>query len=227
MDIVGLGPAVLKQLLATKLVLDPADLYSLNREELLGLERMGERSATKLLEAIEKSKEATPARLMIALGIPHVGASIAKTLASRYGGLARLMQAEEEDLIEIPEIGPKIAASLTEFFTNPQNRQVIEKLAQAGLNADQAPGQAPDQSAEPQAQPLAGKSFVISGTLANYSRTQAQELLESLGGKVSGSVSRKTDYLVVGEKPGSKHDKALALGVAILDENAFKEIVGR
>ena len=220
MDIAGLGPAVLRQLLSAHLIEDPADLYKLNQESLESLERMGEKSAGNLLNAIENSKKASQARLIFALGIRHVGSQIAKTLASRYGSLANLMRAEQEELLEIPEIGPSIAASLAEFFTNPHNRQVINKLAEAGIDINPAGTQAKENT-------LAGKTFVLTGTLAGYSRQEAQELLESLGGKVTGSISRKTNYLIAGENPGSKQDKAVALGVTVLDENAFADMIDK
>ena len=221
MDITGLGPAVLKQLLAAGLVGDVADLYRLTKEDLLSLDRMGDKSADNLLQALENSKNAAQARLIFALGVRHVGSQIAKTLAARYGGLAGLLEATREELVEIPEIGPAIADSLAEFFANPHNRQVVAKLAAAGVAIN--PAATSEQGSAAAA--LNGKTFVLTGTLTGYSRQEAQELLENLGGKVTGSVSRKTDYLVAGANPGSKHDKAQSLGVTILDEKAFETLI--
>ena len=220
MDIAGLGPAVNGQLLAAGLVKDPADLYALRYEDLAPLERLGPKSAQNLLAALAASKSNTLARLIFALGIRHVGERAAKILAEHYGSLEALMDAREEELVAIPEIGPKIASSVTTFFAGPQNRAVIDKLVQAGVNT-RAGKEGPEGE-----KPLAGKVFVITGALEGFSRQEAQDLVESLGGKVSTSVSRKTDYVVVGEKPGSKYEKAVALGVTILQEKEFKEIAG-
>jgi len=220
MDIAGLGPAVLSQLLSNGLIGDPADLYTLHYDELASLERLGTKSARNLLGAIEKSKGASLSRLIFALGIRHVGERAAKILAGRYGSLDRLMSATLEELVNIPEIGPKIAGSIVDFFANGQNKMVIEKLVEAGVNT----------RAERESQGgglLDGKIFVITGTLEEFSRQQAQDLVESLGGKVTSSVSRNTSYVVVGENPGSKYDKALALGITILNENEFEKIVNR
>ncbi|WP_376741795.1 NAD-dependent DNA ligase LigA [Pelotomaculum terephthalicicum] len=218
MDITGLGPAVIAQLLSAGLIGDPADLYALRYEDLAPLERLGPKSARNLLEAIEKSKSASLARLIFALGIRHVGERAAKILAGKYGSLDRLMSADPEELVDVPEVGPKIAGSIVDFFANSQNRMVIDKLVEAGVNT----------RAKRESQGgglLDGKIFVITGTLEEFSRQQAQELVESLGGKVTSSVSRNTSYVVVGENPGSKYDKALALGITILNENDFKKIV--
>jgi len=221
MDIAGLGPAVIAQLLSAGLIGDPADLYTLRYEDLAPLERLGPKSISNLLGAIEKSKSASLARLIFALGIRHVGERAAKILAGQYGSLDGLMSATMEELVNIPEIGPKIAASIVDFFSNEQNRMVIDKLVKAGVNTrtekeDQESGKR-----------LKGKVFVITGVLEDFSRQQAQELIESLGGKVTSSVSRNTSYVIVGENPGSKYDKALALGVTVLNENEFKKLTGR
>lgn len=220
MDIAGLGPAVLAQLLAAGLIADPADLYTLRASALAPLERLGPKSIHNLLEAIEKSKRAPLARLIFALGIRHVGERVAKILAAHYGSLDRLMRATREELVQIPEIGAKIAASITDFFANEQNRMVLDKLVQAGVNtrSETAGGDS--------GRPLQGKVFVLTGTLRDFSRQQAQALVESLGGKVTASVSRKTSYVVVGENPGAKYEQALALGITILNEHEFKKIAG-
>lgn len=220
MDIAGLGPAVIAQLLTAGLLRDPADLYTLRYEDLVPLERLGPKSVRNLLEAIEASKKNSLARLIFALGIRHVGERAAKILAERYGSLQALMDATEEELVSTPEIGPKIASGIVAFFASQQNREVINRLIRAGVNTRE------EKDTDEGDRPLAGKVFVITGTLEGLSRQEAEELVESLGGKVSSSVSRNTDYVVVGEKPGSKYDKALALGVPILDEQKFKEMTG-
>jgi DNA ligase (NAD+) len=219
MDIAGLGPAVLAQILAARLIRDPADLYNLRYEDPVIIERMGPKSAQNLLRAIESSKKNSLSKLIFALGIRHVGERAAKILAAHYGSLDNLMSVREEDLEAIPEIGPKIASSIVAFFEVPQNMRVIDKLVRAGVNT----------RAEKSSRgtgPLAGKVFVLTGALEGFSRQEAQELVESLGGKVSSSVSRSTDYVVAGEDPGSKYDKAISLGIPILDEGEFKALTG-
>lgn len=219
MDIAGLGPAVLAQILTGGLIRDPADLYSLRYEDLVGLERLGPKSAQNLLGAVEASKKNSLSRLIFALGIRHVGERAAKILAQHYHSLEVLMGAREEELTAIPEIGPKIASSIVSFFAESQNRQVIDKLVKAGVNtrADKDRGAGG---------PLAGKVFVLTGALESFSRQEAQEIVEKLGGRVSSSVSRGTDYVVAGEKPGSKYDKAISLAIPILDEKEFKSLTG-
>lgn len=221
MDIAGLGPAVIGQLMAANLVRDPADLYTLKFDDLTSLERMGTKSAQNLLEAVEASKGNSLARLIFALGIRHVGERAARLLAERYGSMESLASAGEEELVSIPEIGPKIASSTTSFFAAPENRRVIDKLARAGVDPRE------DRSAPQGDKPLLGKVFVITGTLEGFNRQEAQELVESLGGKVTSSVSRKTDYVVVGDKPGSKYDKAVSLGIPVLGEKEFIELTGK
>ncbi|BAF60708.1 NAD-dependent DNA ligase [Pelotomaculum thermopropionicum SI] len=221
MDIAGLGPAVIAQLVSAGLVGDPADLYALRYEDLVPLERLGPKSARNLLEAIEASKGRSLARLIFALGIRHVGERAAKILANHYQSLSGLMSATQEELVNIPEIGPKIAASIVEFFSNEQNRKVIDKLVKAGVNT------LTEKVIREGGGPLNGKVFVLTGVLKDFSRQQAQELIESLGGRISSSVSRNTDFVVAGENPGSKYEKALTLGVKILDENEFRELTGR
>ncbi len=221
MDIAGLGPATVAQLLANNLVGDPADLYSLRVQDLERLERMGPKSAANLLRAIEESKSRPLSRLIFALGIRHVGERAAHILAERFGSLDALMAAGEEELMQIPEIGPKIAASVVNFFASEKNRAVVDKLARAGVNT--SGGEA---AAARGARPLSGKVLVLTGTLSGFTRQEAKEIIERLGGRVAGSVSRATDYVVAGEKPGSKLDKARTLGVAVLDEEAFKKMVG-
>ena len=221
MDIAGLGPAVIGQLLAAGLVSDPADLYALRPGDLIKLERLGAKSAQNLLEAIGASKNNSLARLIFALGIRHVGERAARVLANRCKSLEALMAAPEEDLMAIPEIGPKIASSIAGFFAGEENRRVLEKLVQAGVNTGDADAETGEEG------PLSGKIFVITGALADFSRQEAREQVEKRGGKVASSVSRNTDYVVTGEKPGSKYEKAVALGLKILKEGEFKEILAR
>lgn len=218
MDIMGLGPAILGQLLDRGLVRDPADLYQLRYEDLVNLERMGPKSSQNLLDAIAASKTNPLHRLLFALGIRHVGERAAKILAERFGSMERLSRASFEELVAIPEIGPKIAESVADFFATEKNRDLIQKLAAAGVNMQ-------EEKAPAQAKPLAGKLFVLTGTLSRYTRQQAQELIEGLGGRVTSSVSKKTDYVVVGEDPGSKYEKAVALGVPVLREKDFIELI--
>ncbi|NQS75104.1 MAG: NAD-dependent DNA ligase LigA [Peptococcaceae bacterium] len=218
MNIAGLGPAVLAQILTRGLIHDPADLYQLRYEDLVGLERLGPKSAQNLLKALEESKKNPLSRLIFALGIRHVGERAAKILASHYDSLAALVDATEEELMVIPEIGPKIASSIVAFFAAGQNRQVIDKLVQAGVNVLAEKNNGTD------VRPLDGKVFVLTGTLKDFTRRQAQEVVERLGGKVSASVSSNTDYVVAGEKPGSKYDRATTLHIPIMDENEFKKL---
>ncbi|MBE3587662.1 MAG: NAD-dependent DNA ligase LigA [Thermoanaerobacteraceae bacterium] len=220
MDITGLGPAVIGQLLRAGLVSDPADLYTLRHDDLARLERLGDKSARNLLEALEKSKANPLHRLIFALGIRHVGERAARLLAEHFGTMDGLSRATYDELVTIPEIGPRIAESVVTFFAQDENRRVLEKLAAAGVNMGR------EETAPEGEKPLAGKVFVLTGTLEHYTRQQAQEIIQRLGGRVSSSVSKKTDYVVVGEDPGSKYDKALALGVPILREEDFRRLVG-
>jgi len=218
MDIEGLGPALVRQLLEKKLIRDEADLYYLNYEDIVNLERMGPKSAQNLLNAIEASKDRGLARLLYALGIPLVGSRAASILAEHFGNIDGIMEATEEELTEIPEIGPKIAESIVTFFKQDQTKDLIKRLKDAGVRTT-ADIKHKDNL------PLSGMTFVLTGTLSKYTREQATELIESLGGKVVNSVSKKTDYLVVGENPGSKLDKARELGVKIIGEKEFEDLI--
>lgn len=214
MDIAGLGEKLVQQLVDTGLVKTVADLYALTREQLVELERMGEKSADNLLGAIDKSKNTTLPRFLYALGIPQVGEATAKQLARHFNDLAPLLEANEDALQKIQDVGPVVAQAIAHFFQQTHNREVIEALLEAGV-------QWPNASPSGAAQPLAGKTFVLTGTLAGMTREEASERIEALGGRVSGSVSRKTSYLVAGEDAGSKLTKAQTLGIPILDEPAF------
>ncbi len=216
MDIEGLGEKLIDQLLEKGLIKDVADLYELRQEQLEALERMGEKSAKNLISALERSKSTTLARFLYALGIREVGEVTAQILAMHFKSLERLMAASERELEQIKDIGPVVARHIAAFFRQPHNLKVIERLRRAGVNW-----------AAPEAglQPLAGKTFVFTGTLAAMARDQAKDRLESLGAKVTDHVSRATDYLVAGEAPGSKLDKARRLGVTIIDEGEFLELL--
>lgn len=218
MDIEGLGPSVVTALLVAGLIRDAADLYYLKFEDLVHLERMGRKSSENLLQAIAESKSNSLAQLIFALGIRLVGERAGKILAVHFGTMERLEQAGAEELTAIPEIGPKMADSIAAFFKDPFSLQLLDKLKSVGVNMTQAaPTTGP--------QPLEGKQFVLTGVLSKYTRKEAQELIEGLGGRVSSSVSKKTDYVLAGEDPGSKYDKALALGVAVISEEEFEKII--
>ncbi|WP_018130791.1 NAD-dependent DNA ligase LigA [Effusibacillus pohliae] len=217
MNIEGLGEQIVKQLFDSGLVRDPADLYYLTMDDLLPLERMGKKSAQNLLESIAKSKDNSLERLIFGLGIRFVGEKAAKLLADHFDTLDNLMRASVEELLAVPEIGPKMADSIQEYFAQESARQVIEKLRQAGVNfAYQRPAAVAAEDS-----PFAGKTFVLTGTLAAMDRKEAARLIEQRGGKVTGSVSKNTDYVIAGEKAGSKLDKAKQLGVEVLDEETF------
>jgi DNA ligase (NAD+) len=219
MNIDGLGDKIVDQLVDKGLVKDVADLYALKEGEMAGLERMAEKSARNLLEEIEASKKNSLARLIYALGIQFVGERTAQLLAEHFSSLEELAAAKEEELEEVPEVGPKVAASIVEFFSEPANRQLIKKLRKAGMHPTA-------EKRVVKSQKLAGKSFVFTGGLANRSREEAGALVIQHGGKVSSSVSKKTAYVVVGTDPGSKYDKAKELGVTILSESEFEKLLG-
>lgn len=215
MDIDGLGDKLVDQMVEQAIVRTPADLYRLGLAALANLERMAEKSANNIVSAIEKSKHTTLARFIYALGIRNVGEATAKDLATHLGSLDRLMAANSERLQQIPDIGPVVAQSIVDFFAEEHNCEVIEQLRASGVHWDEHEGKSVLTAAVAS---LGGKTFVLTGTLPTISREQAKEKIEALGGKVSGSVSKKTDYVVVGTDPGSKYDKAVNLGIAILDE---------
>ncbi|MDN5344333.1 MAG: ligase [Clostridia bacterium] len=223
MDIQGLGPAIVAQLLEAGLIHDAADLYYLKKEDLVKLERFAEQSASNLLAAIAASKEQPLERLLFALGISHVGERAARVLAGHFRTLDRLAGAAVEELTALPDIGPRIAESIREFFAEPRNLAVLEKLKKAGVRMEaEAPGaEAPDKPAGP----LAGKTLVLTGTLPGMTRQEAEEVITRAGGKVSGSVSKKTDYVVAGEKPGSKYDRARELGVPVIDVSGLRKLI--
>jgi DNA ligase (NAD+) len=218
MDIEGLGPAVVDSLLQNGLVRDIADLYRLEPAAVAALERLGTRSADKLLQALSDSKQRPLSRLITALGIPHVGGRTAAALCRHLPSAAAFMEARAEDLQGIDEIGPKIADSVVTFFASPDNRRLLERLAAAGLQLEQA------EDAVPVSGALQGKTFVITGTLSRP-RAAIEVEITRAGGKVSASVSKKTSWVLAGEAPGSKYDQAVKLGVTILDEAAFNALL--
>ena len=219
MDIEGLGDKLVQQLVVQGLVHDPADLYALTLDQLAGLERMGEKSARNLLDALEASKHTSLNRFLYALGIREVGEATSQALSRRFGSLQALQEADEETLQQTPDVGPVVAAHIASFFRQRHNQEVIEKLLAAGIRWEEtAPVAAPDQL------PLSGKTFVLTGSLSRP-RDQIKSRLESLGARVTGSISGKTDYLVAGEAAGSKLTKARSLGVAVLDEAAMEQML--
>ncbi|GAB1393660.1 NAD-dependent DNA ligase LigA [Rhodocyclaceae bacterium] len=219
MDIEGLGEKIVEQCVDKELVKTPADLYKLGMGAVANLERMAEKSAGNLLEAIEKSKQTTLARFIFALGIRNVGEATAKDLARHFGGLDALMAASADALQQVPDVGPVVAMSIAHFFAEGHNREVITALRAAGVVWEEGAPQAQMPS------PLAGKTFVLTGTLPSLSREDAKAMIEALGGKVAGSVSKKTHYVVAGEAAGNKLEKARELGLVILDEAQFRELI--
>jgi DNA ligase (NAD+) len=224
MNIEGLGPAVIEQLLYNSLIHDIADLYSLRTEDLIILERMGEKSAANLITGIEKSKSLPLARLLFGLGIRFVGERAAKILAANFADIDELMAAAEEQLTVIDEIGDKIASGVVTYFADPDNRARIERLREAGLNMRGNVGAAIGRPGE-HSLPLQDLTFVITGTLPGMDREEAKAMIEGAGGKASGSVSSKTDYLLAGENAGSKLDKARELGVKVIGLDDLREML--
>ncbi len=222
MDIENLGPALIDQLIDNGMVKHFADLYSLNFEQLTGLERMGEKSARNLIDAIESSKGRSLARLLAGLGIRHVGGRAADMLARHFGDIDSLAKAGEDELADVEEIGPVIAASVRQFFAGEQGLEIIERFKAAGVKMS-----AESVGASVGGGPLAGKTIVVTGTLENYSRSEVKELIKNLGGRSALSVSKKTDFVLAGVNPGSKVDKAKTLGVKIINEDEFGKMIGK
>ncbi len=220
LDIEGLGERLVDQLVDSGRVRTPADLFHLDQAALMALDRMGEKSAANLLQAIEKSRNTSLDRFIYALGIRHVGESTAQALAAHFGSLDALLAADEARLLEVPDVGPVVAQSIRRFLDEPHNRQVIAALRQAGVHwlesaGSKAPGEAP----------LSGRTFVLTGTLPGLTRIEASEMIQAVGGHVSGSVSKKTDFVVAGEDAGSKLDRARELGVPIIDEAELRRLL--
>jgi DNA ligase (NAD+) len=220
LDIEGLGDKLIEQVVDAGLVATPADIFTLTRGQLAALERMGEKSADNVLSAIERSKETTLARFLFALGIREVGEATAAALAQHFGSLEALLGASFEQVQQVPDVGPVVAAQLTDFFARDENRRVISQLQQAGVRWPRI-----DSRSAQMDQPLTGLTFVLTGSLESMSRDQAEDRLRALGARASGSVSKKTSYVIAGADAGSKLAKAEALGVPVLDEAALIEIL--
>jgi DNA ligase (NAD+) len=218
MNIDGLGDKIVDQLVDKGIVKDYADLYSLKLEKVSALERMAKQSAQNLLDEITASKKNSLSRLIYALQIPFVGERTAQLLAAHFGSMDKLAAASEEELMGVTEVGPKVAEAILEFFSEPANRKLIERLRAAGVNMK-------DERQTPKSAKFAGMTFVFTGTLTKRSREEAEALVASHGGKAGSSVSKKTNYVVVGTDPGSKLEKAASLKVPILDEAQFERLV--
>jgi DNA ligase (NAD+) len=218
MNIDGMGESLVAQLIERGLVKNVADIYDLTKKYLLSLERFADKSAQNILDEIENSKKLPLERVIYGLGIRMVGERTAQFLAEHFGSMEDLENAGVEELQSVGEVGPKIAKSIVEFFSNPANRKLVERLRESGLTMR---GQRKERGTK-----LAGKTFVLTGTLAQFTRDEAKKLIEDAGGKVTGSVSKKTDYVVAGADAGSKLDKAKELGVAVIDENEMKKLAG-
>jgi len=218
MNIDGMGESLVNQLIERGLVKNVADIYALTKKDLLNLERFADKSAQNILDEIEKSKRLPLERVIYGIGIRMVGERTAQFLAEHFGSMDALMNASQEELEAVNEVGPKIAESIAEFFHEPRNRELVKRLRDAGLTFA---GKKRERSTK-----LAGKTFVLTGTLAKYSRDEAKKLIEDAGGRVSGSVSKKTDYVVAGSDAGSKLDKAKELGVAVIEEEQMERLLG-
>ena len=219
MNIDGLGPSIIEQLLERGLIENAADLYYLKPTDIAEMDKLGEKSAANLIGALERSKSNPLYRLIFGLGIRHIGEKAAKLLAAKYKTIDKLKAAEVEELTEIADIGEKMAVSVVEFFAEPQNLKFLDRLEQAGVNCvDDSENSIIDRRFE-------GKVFVLTGTLSKYKRSDASAIIESYGGKTSSSVSKKTDYVLAGEDAGSKLEKAQKLGVAVISEDEFEEMI--
>jgi DNA ligase (NAD+) len=219
MDIDGMGYALVDQLVSKSMIQNVADIYNLTTEQLMDLERMGKKSAAKIIANIDASRARPLHRVLNGLGIPFVGERTAQILGDTFGGLDIIANLDQEALQEAEEVGPKVAHSIFKFFNEPHNKELVERLRKAGLQFEQ------QIKPKKKAGALAGKSFVLTGTLPTLKREEAKEKIEAAGGKVTGSVSKKTDYVVAGEEAGSKLDKAKELGVAVIDESTLLSLL--
>jgi DNA ligase (NAD+) len=218
MNIDGVSTKNLELFINSGLIKDAADLYYLTKEQLLPLERMAEKSAENVIQAIEQSKQAELHRFLYALGIRHVGEHTAKILANHFGSLDKIQAASEETLRAVYEIGPEVANSLFDYFRREHTQELLQKFFAGGVEIVNPEGVATQQD-------MAGKSFVLTGALESYTRHEAKDMIEKSGGRVVSSVSKKTDYVVVGRDPGSKYTKAQKLGVKTINEEEFKELL--
>jgi DNA ligase (NAD+) len=221
MDIEGLGYMTVMALLKRGLIQDPADIYLLTSDDLAQLEGFAEKSIDNLLRAIETSKERPLWRLLVGLNIRHVGSHVAQVLASAFRSIDALAAASADEIDAVPEIGPEIASSVAAWFDDPENLALLEKLRTAGVRLED---EAPADGAE---KPLEGQTIVLTGGLDTLSRDEATRLAQRAGARVSSSVSRKTDFVVAGENPGSKYEQAVKLGIEVLDEQEFLRLLGR
>jgi DNA ligase (NAD+) len=223
LDVDGLGEKLVELLVEAELVTRLSDIFTLEAEPVAALERMGEKSAANLIAAIDRARRTTLPRLLIALGIRHVGETVAELLADHFGTLDRLLAATPAQVAAIPGIGPTIAQSVSQFLSDPGNRDEIARFIELGLVVE-PPAPRPAADSDPAARPLADLVFVLTGTLS-APRSEFKDRIEAAGGRVTGSVSKKTDYVVAGDDPGSKVTKAAALGVEILDESGFEALL--
>ncbi|MBC7602166.1 MAG: NAD-dependent DNA ligase LigA, partial [Ramlibacter sp.] len=219
LDIEGLGDKLVDQMVDAGVIKLLPDLYKLGLTALISLDRMAEKSAQNVLAALEASKQTTLPRFLYGLGIRHAGEATAKDHARHFGKLDAIMDATVEQLLEVPDVGPVVAESIRTFFDQPHNREVVEQLRACGVTLEEG------EPAERAPKPLAGKTIVLTGTLPTLSRDEAKDMLEAAGAKVAGSVSKKTDYVVAGADAGSKLEKALALGVTVLDEEGLRGLI--
>ncbi|MCY4384951.1 MAG: NAD-dependent DNA ligase LigA [Nitrospinae bacterium] len=224
LDVDGLGEKLVNQLVDSGLVSEPADFFALSKEQLSSLERMGEKSAENLIEALERAKKPSLARFIYSLGIRHVGEHLAEVLAERFGSIGELSRAGLETLVSVHEVGPQVAERIVRFFSDVRSKQMVDNLLMAGLEPE-SPRRMEDSGSGGAA--FSGLSFVLTGTLSRRSRSEAKAAIEALGGRVISSVSKNTSFLVAGERPGSKLNSAESLGVDILDENAFEQMLAR
>jgi DNA ligase (NAD+) len=223
LDIDGLGEKLVDQLVDAGRVQTPADLYHLDQSALVALDRMGEKSAVNLLQAIDKSRHTSLERFIFALGIRHVGESTAQALAVHFGNLDAVIGADEAQLLEVADIGPVVAQSIRRFLDEQHNRQVIAALRKAGVSWPESAGMG--DSTQHAERPLSGHTFVLTGTLPGLTRTEAADMIQAAGGKVSASVSKKTDFVVAGEEAGSKLERARELGVRVIGESELRQLL--
>ena len=222
LNIEGLGDKLVEQLVDANLVHEAADLFALTHSQLAGLDRMGGKSATSVIAELEKVKHAELHRFIFALGIRHVGETTAKDLAKHFGTIHAVMNADENALLSVHDVGPIVAASITHFFGNEKNRNAVERLLACGFEFAPVAMNAPNSQTNAT---IAGKTFVLTGTLPTLKRDDAKSMIEAAGGKVSGSVSKKTSFVVAGAEAGSKLDDAQRFGIVILDETEFLSLI--